>query len=421
MKEKVAILTTFMEFQPGYSLTGIVKDQVMMLNRHGHEVHLFVNSGYNGETFPAEVTLHKSIPFSHLVDYKSQYKMSAEHKLLVNTTANALCKELESTGIKIIFTHDFVFTGWNLPYGLACIEVGRRMPDTRWLHWIHSMPSVARDWWNIQTYGKNHKLVFPTASYRTRVAEQYRGMDDNVRIIPHIKDPRTFFDFHEDTLRFIDQNPSVMQADIVQLLPASVDRLEAKRVAEVITIFSELKAMGFSICLVVACQWATGKQQKEDVDRYKQIAKEKGLFVGKEIIFTSEFESPKYDVGIPKHMISQLFLLSNLFIFPTREESFGLVVPEAAASGTLLVLNRSLDNQVEITNHEALYFEFGSFHRNFNPPNEQYWAAIAHTIVARLRQSEVLKVKTFCRQTYNMDSLYFRYYAPVMQEAIQAW
>jgi len=65
---KVAILTNFMDFSPGYSLTGIVKDQCYMLLRHGHEVTLFVNDQYNHKSgYPAVSYTHLTLPTSDLV------------------------------------------------------------------------------------------------------------------------------------------------------------------------------------------------------------------------------------------------------------------------------------------------------------------------------------------------------------------
>jgi len=301
------------------------------------------------------------------------------------------------------------------------------------------MPSANSDWWRIKQYGENHKLVFPNYTDRTQVAEQYQGVIDDVRVIPHIKDIRTWFDFHPDTCRFIDKYPAVLSADVVELLPASVDRLESKRVREVCKIMSAIKKQGRSVCLVIANQWATETQQKQDVDAYRMQAVRDGLIDQEELIFTSDFESPKFDVGIPQRMIRELFLCSNLFIFPTREESFGLVVPEAALSGCFLVLNRSLQMQREVSGNEALFlcflvlnrslqmqrevsgnealfFDFGSCHQVHQIDNpDRYFDQIGFIIAGRMKENESIKTRTFARQTYNMDNLYNKHYMPTME------
>ena len=93
---KVAILTTFMEFNPGYSLTGIVKDQITMLLKYNHEVHLYVNEQYHGnENFSnsPNFQLHKKIPFAHLVDYRSKDNLSLEHEKIVNQMLELILTE----------------------------------------------------------------------------------------------------------------------------------------------------------------------------------------------------------------------------------------------------------------------------------------------------------------------------------------
>lgn len=416
---KVAILTNLMEFIPGYSLTGIIRDQCIMLSRHGHEVHLFVNEQFNDKSYPVDLpencVIEKKVPFAHLVDYQSQKDLSKEHEMTVKATAAMLQREL--AGIEVAFTHDWVFVGWFLPYCIGMVEAGRKL-DTSFLHWIHSVPSNFKDWWNAPAFGPRHRLVFPNDTDRIAVAEQYRGGLECVRTIHHLKDLRSWMEFSAGTCEVIARVPGLMSADVVQILPASVDRLSAKRVREVILVFSKIKKQGRSVCLVVANQWATTRTHRESVAKYLEIAREAGLAPGQEVVFTSELKK-EWEVGIPARMVRELFQCSNLFLFPTREESFGLVVPEAAlAGGVLLVLNASLDMQREVAGGAGLFFDFGSNRRLHNVENEDgYFTGVALHILGRMAQNEAVRAKTFARQHYNWDYLYNFEYAPVMAEA----
>jgi hypothetical protein len=284
-------------------------------------------------------------------------------------------------------------------------------------HWIHSIPTQNRDWWRVQAWGGRHRLVYPNQSDALMAAEQYRGDPEDVVVIPHIKDPRTWGDFGEDTRRFIDRYPALLSAEVVQVLPASVDRLKSKRLAETIKIFGAMKKRGRSVCLVAANQWATGRGQKEDVEAYKRLAESCGLVPDQEVIFSSDFGS-EYEVGLPRRMVRDLFSLSNLFIFATDHESFGLVVPEAASAGVLPVLNRSLHQQVEISGGHGMFFDFGSYQSRVVRPDEDAWLdAAAALILGRLERERSLMLKTHVRRRYNYDWIYRRYYEPLLAEA----
>ncbi len=420
---KIAILTNMQEFLPGYSLTGIIKDQARMLNLYGHEVHLFVNENYHGEEFSDDVILHKSIPFSHLIDYDTVTKIEPQHKLTVNNTAIMLEKELAD--FDIAFSHDFVFTGWFMPYGLGMQKAAKKLPNIGWLHWIHSVPSRGSDWWKIKEYGPKHKIIFPNSIERIRVAEQYQGTMDDVRVIPHIKDLRSFWDFHPDTCEFLKLHPHIMDMRVVQVYPASSDRLIAKGINHIVEIFGNIKRMGVSCTLVIANQWATGRQprQIEEMVKLKELARQSGLKCtgapDDEFIFTSEWKK-EYENGLPTRILRELSLLQNLFIFPTREESFGLVGPEAALSSScLMVLNKSLHMMLEVHGFSGLYFDFGSHHHNMKCDDyTKYYKDLAFIILGRMKQNESICCSTHHRVRHNWDYLYNNYYGPLMKEAL---
>lgn len=414
---KIAILTNFSEINHGYSLTGIALDQLRMLTEYGHEAVLFVQTSFNLDTYDDPYSVRAVLPPGRLEDYARQGDLSEDHRdRFIPEISRILAREL--AGFDLAFTHDWVFTGWNLPYALAIRQASMRLPDLKWLHWVHSIPSGNRDWWSITEYGPAHKLIYPNVSDQLRLAEQFRGALEDLRWIPHIKDLRSFHDFHPDTCRFIGAYPAVMEADIVQLFPCGQDRLKWKRIQDVIEIFGAFKHRNRSVCLVAANQHATGRAHPEAIEDYKKLAIKAGLVPGREFIFTSDFDDRYKGAGLPKRMVRELFQCTNLFIFPTDHESFGLVAPEAALAGCFLVLNRSLKQQSEIFSHTALSFDFGSFENRVHHANRRAWLqALAPVILGRMQQNESIQTRTHTRRTYNWDAVYRNHYEPIMGEA----
>lgn len=424
---KIALLTNFGKFQSFYSLTYVVKDTAEMLMRYGHEVHLFVSERWKDEDnqFADGVILEKKMPFGHLKDYEpNDEELTPEHRLLRNNTAQMMRKEL-ALDYEMAITEDFVFQNWNKPYGLAIQDASKDLPNLRWLHRIHSVPTKMTPWWNINNYGGQHKLMYPNKTDALKVAEMYKGWLENVRVIPHIKDLRTWFEFGKDTQDIINWCPKIMSAELVQIYPCSVDRLHAKHLDYVIGIFAWLKKLQNDVCLVVITQWTTGQKQRDEVDKYKQLATKLGLEVGTDIVFTPDYpEEKRFAVGVSRRVVRELQQCSNLFIFPTDHETFGLVLPEASLSGCpLLALNRSLGMMSEIAGYHGMYFDFGSFTNTVIRPVEgiDLWLKdLALIILGQYRQNEALQAKTWFRRKYNMDTVYTKYYAPILAES-KSW
>jgi len=416
---KIALITSFNSFDVGYSLTGIVKSQIKMLQKYGNHVELFVMERFKDTDFEMEYSdlkINKVLPFFHMTDYKSLSEITSDHKKMAVKTFDAL-KDLIPK-FDVVFEHDMCFQGWHVPLGLGILSVSELNPKIPFMHWVHSIPTGFKDIWDSSGWSPNNFIVYPNKSERLIVSENYRTMPEKIRVIPHILDIREFSDFSRESKDFIDTYPMSMNANIVQVYPASTDKLTWKKVDRVIQIFGEFKKMGNSVCLIVANQFATTKRPKENVVEFNKIAENEGLEVGKEFIFTSDFQPPKYEYGISKRFVRELMSLSNLFIFPTMGESFGLIVPEISlTSGALLVCNRSLQQQVELTGGKAVYLDFGSHSINHTGVPDMY-AQYANIIMSALSSDFAVMTRTMIRKTYNMDNLYKKYYLPVCMELI---
>jgi hypothetical protein len=70
----------------------------------------------------------------------------------------------------------------------------------------------------------------------------------------------------------------------------------------------------------------------------------------------------------------------------------------------------------EVFQGAGLYYDFGSFHNQFEPPYgwDKYSEAVAAQVAYQMANNQALTAKTFCRKRYNMNYLYEKFYLPAI-------
>jgi glycosyltransferase involved in cell wall biosynthesis len=423
MSPRVGILTSFYNFASTYSLCTVVENQLVSLVKYGYKPVLFVLPSFCCEgKVPSGVEIRKVIPQIILEPYHEHTfdktkditeKLEADKKLVIE----AMEKNMQD--IDVAITHDFILVDDYLPYAVGMNEA--KLPKVRWLNWIHSAPSgripdADKYPWKYQyEVMPNSKIVYLNYTDQIRVAERYNGTVNDVAIVHNPTDPRTFFKLDELVSKMIDQF-KLLDADIIQVYPVSTPRMcDNKQVHTVITIFGKLKAQGQNVRLIVCNAHANAVKEKDLVSEMKKLALENGLDISREVIFTSMIEPPRYEHGVSHDVVKDLFLLSNLFVFPTTSENAPLILLEAASCRNLLVLNDDFLPLREFFNENALYFGFGSLRQNRTYENEEnYLNDVAKIIIAELSNNRPLNAFKHWKQFYNNDYIFCNYIEPLI-------
>lgn len=413
---KIAILTNFKDLNPWYSLVSIVLDQIVMLKRYGHTPVLFTSEQFEDTlTGLYECEVKSVIPAFEPFDYATIREFSEEHKRYSEGLAEILVRELEL--FDIVFSHDWLSPSINLPLAEAVRIAIQHLPRTKFLHWVHSIPTNPCDWWNIRRYGgKNARLVYPNKTDSTKLAQAFDASPGYVKVIPHIVDARTYFEFQSETWQIIDTYPGLLESSFSQVYPAAADRLSDKGVEKLLKTFIALKQRGFSVCLLVVDGW-TRKRERADIEHYKSMALNNGLSE-KDFGFTSEID-PAFSHGLPRRILRELSLVANLFVYPSMGESFGLPSREAALTGVLPVNNGSLSMMYEVGFGDGLYAEFGSCENKAQYRSErEFYTDLSNLIISVATSDQTFQNKINVRQQLNMDVLYREKYSPLMTEML---
>ena len=452
LDRRVAILTGFVESSPAYSLNRVIQDQLVMFIRHRYPVRMIVreSSYWSDPEWPYSDPLVElvQLPDSIVMPGKEGTQEQREHNL------SSLLDALDS--VNVVLTHDLIYQN-SAPLLTAAFRAANLRPDVKWLHWIHSATSpvnlkrtevakmtlamVEKQGW------PNSYPVFPARMMVPRIAMNFRYPEHEVKVVPHPIDVCRFFDFSPVTARLYEEK-TLYLADFLVVCPVRLDR--GKQVDWVIKIASRLRTEEHQVRLVILDYHSGDDLRSAHREELKKMATDWGLSAS-ELTFMSEFE-PAAKKELPHGVIRQLFSISNVYINPSRSESYSLSTQEAAITGNLLVLNADFPPLREIYGENALYFQFSSnIDRNtlldgdtsvHYPPVtvaevpagipealltriDNGWAVpgdvvyaeqIADRIRAEFLANKVLQQRTDRLRNNNLYSVFKRYLKPVINE-----
>lgn len=418
---RVGTMTTFFEFKAAFSLSTVVKQQLIGLVKNGYKPVLFVLDSFKDDkNVPKGVEIRKIVPQLILEPYSKNDLKNFEKD--VGLAQAAFEKHMQD--IDVMLAHDIIFINSYLPYNEAMRRaIDTKLRNVRWLHWMHSGPSLrpkmdGSPYDNLYTLPKNSRLIYMNYTDVIRAAEMYGILPKDVRTIFNPMDIRELHDFQPLTNELIEAN-DLMNPEFLCVYPLSTTRMGAagKQLRKVIAIMAELKARRHSVALIVPNAHANANREKKAIEKMYEYAHSRGL-ERRELIFTSFHQPPKWENGIPHKTVRDLFLLSNLFIFPSVSENCPLILLEAMAGKNILVLNGSFPAMKDFGGHDALYFRFGSLVDEPQYPNGEdlYYKDIAALIVSELNQNKAVKAQTRLRREFNVDAIFKKQLEPAMLE-----
>lgn len=419
--KRIAMLTTFHGYLDSYSLCRIAKMQLKMLHKNGYQCR-FLFRGGDSEEWAKWTDDIRRIP-DFIVDNdgstKDMEKRSGKkpEEMIMETLA-ALEKELKD--VEVVITQDLIFQPSNFVQDQAAALFAEKHPEVLWLHWIHSATSPRDLGKRANTRYPNGYVVYPNSWDVPRVAKNFGVEEALVKVVPHATDFEDFFKLHPLTVQMIEEK-GLLDAEVVGCYPLRLDR--GKQPEFAIRIFSQIKRqMRRSIRFVIADFQSTGGDKVKFREELKELIVDLGMNAN-ECFFMSEFDQSCH-LETPYEVIRDLMLLSNVYIHPSRSETYSLTVQEARICKNLLVLNFDFPAMRSIYGDAALYRKFGAavnpvegtdgnINVSYGEGVDRWCGDAAANIVFWLDNQPVLRGATETRMNKNIYSVFKRFYEPL--------
>lgn len=392
--KKVGLFTTFYEAESGYSLIGVAETQLRMLLDGGYDPVVLVQENFQ---FPDPPSLWSKAMLDIRPVVPKMDLESGVHEQFEQRSKNV--EEALKEGLKdvdVCITHDIMLQEFYKEHNWAVRRYAKERPDLLWLHWIHSCPSGSGG--KYPESGRHSSppgyLVYPNDSDRGRVAGVYglQGKEWRVKVnrSGHSLDPLALWPYDELTVDLV-RNSDLMGGEVTAVYPVRLDR--GKQPEKIIMLMAGVQKAGYEPRLLVVDWQSAGGRFQKYIDHLLEMADWMGL-KGK-VNFTSRLDD-RCSQGAPRKVVMELMDLTNVYIHPSRVETYSLVTHEAMLRGNLCCLNYDFPATRELFGDRAIYFDFESDRnsREYSPSEEKFWEDEALRLISELKSNRALWAKT---------------------------
>lgn len=415
--KRVAIFTTFSSYSEAYSLNRVVMNQIRMLIDNGYKPVVIVGQYFEPVLDYADprVTIKRipDVPVFNDVTNDPTFERD------VAAIKQALTQALEQ--VDVVLTHDIIYQPACIKHLIAAKCIAESRSDLRWLHWIHSAtsPYTLGDLGPIsEEHAKIIRRKFPNSFYIffnaysiPRVAQNFQINDDDVKIVHHPTDIKSFYKIENSSWELIERK-NILNSDVICTYPIRLDR--GKQIEKVIKTIASFKKLDKSVSLIVGDFHSTGGDKVDYRKECKTIAKDWHMS-DEELIWLSE-QKADWNAEVPYSVISDFFHISNIFVGASVSESYSLITQEAGLSGVGMILNRDFPPSRDIFGWAPYYIPFSS---NIDAltgldgdtvtkvdEEEQFYLDAARVLNYELEHNRVLVLKTALRKYRNLQYIF---------------
>ncbi len=417
--KKIAFLTDAYEMDPSYSIAIIIREMLAMAIKAGYKPVLIVEDIFKPTGIFKHVEIRhipSGVPRDNHIEFYDGWEDSVQK---FKTAYDEILKDID-----VIITHDLIYQSSCIWHNMAARQYAKEHPEKVWLNWVHSV--TPSDPWTksdhrlapVQRHMPNSKTVYPNNYSRPLVAQQFMCQEEDVAFVPHPTDLEGYYGFDMPLRRFVHKY-GIMKADYILVYPVRLDR--GKQVEHVVRVGAALKRLGYRTKVIVVDFHSTGG----DKVTYRNELRNAGIDLGlasAELLFTSQADD-SWKGSVPRATVRNLFLLGNVFVMPSKSETYSLITQEAALCGNLLVLNFDFPPMRDIYGPHALYYKFSS---NLNMLDgtigetntayndiDAYFEALAQRIVYEHNSNPIMNQRTRIRRDRNPDAVFKKYIEPL--------
>lgn len=422
MQNKIYILTNFSQYLKSFSPILVVGEQIKMLKRAGYEPVLITSDGWDvpeDSIFNSVRTERITQPVidGSVVDEQFNREVDTIHEEL-----NAILPD-----DAIVITHDLIFLPDYVKYNVAAHQIAEERSDIKWLHWVHSATNPQQVIAEREKFGGKYKellkekfpnsiICYPNSYDIPRVADNFGFETDEIFEVPH---PINITEGMDPVVKRLFDEKKLGEAEVLVIYPLRLDR--GKTAEANVYLMGGCMNNGMTSHAVFCDFHSTGDDKVVYRNELKELAKNIG--VEDRITFLSEFDR-SCSLESNHNIILDLFTLSNVFVMPSKSETYSLITQEAMSRGNLCILNHDFYPFRQIFGDNALYRQFSganiamdggngeitTTHSNIN----EYNKIMASNILYYLTKDRTLRAKTWVRTKRNLDYVFKNYLEPLL-------